>query len=77
MNSILAVIYLTYILQTPRAAASPSLGVDPFFTISAVAERCAAYIAEDRGLTIDYEAGTRKTAGRNTDVEPSEPELSW
>ena len=54
-----------------------SLGVNPFFTISAVAERCAAYIAEDRGWTIDYEAGTRKTAGRNTDVEPSEPELSW
>ena len=41
-----------------------SLGVNPFFTISAVAERCAAYIAEDRGWTIDYEAGTRNEDSR-------------
>ncbi|WP_263381488.1 GMC oxidoreductase [Granulicella arctica] len=31
-----------------------SLGVNPLLTISAVAERCCALIAEDRGWTIDY-----------------------
>ena len=30
------------------------LGVNPLLTISAVAERCAALIARDRGWTIDY-----------------------
>jgi len=30
------------------------LGVNPLLTISAVAERCAALIAHDRGWTIDY-----------------------
>jgi cholesterol oxidase len=30
------------------------LGVNPLLTISAVAERCAALIAQDRGWTIDY-----------------------
>lgn len=31
-----------------------SLGVNPLFTISAVAERCCALMAQDRGWTIDY-----------------------
>ena len=32
-----------------------SLGVNPLLTISAVAERCCALIAQDRGWTIDYD----------------------
>jgi cholesterol oxidase len=32
-----------------------SLGVNPLLTISAVAERCSALIAQDRGWTIDYD----------------------
>lgn len=32
-----------------------SLGVNPLLTISAVAERCSAIIAEDRGWRIDYD----------------------
>ena len=32
-----------------------SLGVNPLLTISAVAERCSALIANDRGWTIDYD----------------------
>jgi cholesterol oxidase len=31
-----------------------SLGVNPLLTISALAERCCALLAEDRGWTIDY-----------------------
>lgn len=31
-----------------------SLGVNPLLTISALAERCVALLAEDRGWTIDY-----------------------
>jgi cholesterol oxidase len=38
----------------PRA-----LGVNPLLTISAVAERCAALLAEDRGWTIDYSLPSR------------------
>jgi cholesterol oxidase len=33
-----------------------SLGVNPLLTISAVAERCCALIANDRGWTIDYDS---------------------
>jgi cholesterol oxidase len=35
-----------------------SLGVNPLLTISAVAERCCALIAADRGWAIDYAAAT-------------------
>jgi cholesterol oxidase len=45
------------------AAIPSSLGVNPFFTISAVAERCAAYIAEDHGWTIDYDSTKWDRAG--------------
>ena len=41
----------------PRA-----LGVNPLLTISAVAERCAALLAQDRGWTIDYALPSRSTA---------------
>ena len=35
-----------------------SLGVNPLLTISALAERCCALLARDRGWTIDYEFRT-------------------
>jgi cholesterol oxidase len=34
-----------------------SIGVNPLLTISALAERCCALMAQDRGWTIDYEFG--------------------
>lgn len=36
-----------------------SVGVNPLLTISALAERCCALIAQDRGWTINYEFGAR------------------
>jgi cholesterol oxidase len=42
-------------LYVADAAVIPlSLGVNPLLTISALAERCCALIAQDRGWTIDY-----------------------
>jgi cholesterol oxidase len=45
-----------------------SLGVNPFFTISALAERSCALLAADRGWTIDYRLPSAPPAG------PAEPE---
>jgi len=45
------------------------LGVNPLLTISALAERCVAQIADDRGWTIDYESA-------GTSPSPAEPKSS-
>jgi cholesterol oxidase len=48
------------------ATVPTSLGVNPLWTISALAERCAVYMAEDYGWTIAYEG--RGDKGGRADV---------
>ncbi|MGH7653648.1 MAG: alpha/beta fold hydrolase [Gemmatimonadaceae bacterium] len=40
-----------------------SLGINPFFTISALAERTAAIIAEEHGIKVSYDLPSRPRAG--------------
>ncbi|MCG8418007.1 MAG: alpha/beta fold hydrolase [Proteobacteria bacterium] len=43
-----------------------SIGVNPFLTISALAERAIAYLARDRDWTIDYQTGGHRTVVTTT-----------
>jgi len=59
-----------------------AIGVNPLLTISALAERCCALLAQERGWSIDYQVGGRSsnpTASRMLSDQPSglvAPELN-
>jgi choline dehydrogenase-like flavoprotein len=57
-----------------------ALGVNPLWTISAVAERCVQIIAEDRGWVIDYSSRfqhLRRSASRSSAQHKEDAPSEW